>query len=92
MGFGIKPLGNRVVIKRVEAQEKSAGGILLASQAKEVPNIGDVVAVGEGKKDVEMLVKEDNRVIFSQYSGTTVKFEGEEYIILDQEDILAILK
>ncbi len=91
MDFGIRPLGDRVVIKRAQAEEKTAGGILLASQAKEQPNIADVVAVGNGKADVKMEVAVGDKVIFSHYAGATVKFQGEEYIIISQEDILAIL-
>lgn len=92
MSFGIKPLGDRVVIKRAEAQEKSAGGILLASQAKELPNVADVVAVGKGTDEVTMEVAVGDKVIFSQYGGMNVKYEGEEYIIISQSDILAVVE
>lgn len=89
MSFGIKPLGDRVVIKRLEAEEKTASGILLTGQAKEVPQMAEVVAVGPGTEDVKMEVKTKDVVIFSQYAGTEVKYEGENYNIIAQRDILA---
>ena len=92
MSFGIRPLGDRVVIKRVEAEEKTAGGILLTGHAKEQPQMAQVIAVGPGTEDVKMQVKEGETVIFSQYAGTVVKYDGEEYIILNQKDILATVE
>lgn len=92
MSFGIKPLGDRVVIKRLEAEEKTSSGILLTGQAKEQPQVAVVIAVGPGTEDEKMEVKVDNQVFFSQYAGTPVKFEGEEYIILNQRDILAVIE
>ncbi len=89
MSFGIKPLGDRVVIKRLEAEEKTASGIVLPGNAKEQPQMAQVVAVGPGTDDVKMEVVENDTVIFSKYAGTEVKFEGEEYTILNQRDILA---
>lgn len=89
MSFGIKPLGDRVVIKRLEAEEKTASGIVLPGNAKEQPQMAQVVAVGPGTEDVKMEVAENDTVIFSKYAGTEVKFEGEEYTILNQRDILA---
>lgn len=89
MSFGIKPLGDRVVIKRLEAEEKTQGGIILTSQAKEQPQMANVVAVGPGTKDDKMELKVGDVVIFSKYAGTEVKYEGEEYTILSQKDILA---
>ncbi len=89
MSFGIKPLGDRVVIKRVEAEEKTAGGILLTGQAKEKPQMAEVIAVGPGTDDVKMEVAAGDVVIFSQYAGSNVKYDGEEYIIMSQKDILA---
>ena len=91
MSFGIKPLGDKVVIKRKEAEEKTAGGSLLASQAKEKPSIGEVLAVGKGSKDVEMEVSVGDTVLFTHYAGTAVKYQSEEYIVLSQLDILAII-
>ena len=89
MSFAIKPLGDRVVIKRLEAEEKTASGIILPGQAKEKPQMAEVVAVGPGTKDVKMELAVGDMVIFSQYAGTEVKFEGEEYTIMAQRDILA---
>ena len=89
MSFGIKPLGDRVVIKRLEAEEKTASGIVLPGNAKEQPQMAQVVAVGPGTDDVKMEVVENDIVNFSKYAGTEVKFEGEEYTILNQRNILA---
>ncbi len=92
MSLGIKPLGDRVVIKKLEAEEKTASGIVLPGQAKERPQVAEVVAVGPGTEDVEMIVKVGDNVIFSQYAGTEVKYDGEEYTILSQKDILATVE
>ena len=89
MSFGIKPLGNRVVIKRVEAEEKTASGIVLPGQAKEKPQMAEIVAVGPGTEEEKMEVKVGDTVIFSQYAGTEIKYQGEEYTILTQRDVLA---
>ncbi len=92
----IKPLQDRVVIKMLEAEETTKGGILLASTAKEAPQIAEVVAVGPGGivdgKEVKMELKVGDKVIMSKYAGTTVKIDGEELIILKQSDILAIME
>lgn len=87
----IKPLGSRVVIKKLEAVETTKSGIVLPGQAKEQPQVAEVLAVGPGTKEVEMEVEVGNQVIFSKYSGTEVKHDGEEFIIVDQKDILAVL-
>ena len=92
MSLGIKPLGDRVVIKKLEAEEKTASGIVLPGQAKERPQVAEVVAVGPGTEAVEMIVKIGDNVIFSQYAGTEVKYDGEEYTILSQKDILATVE
>ena len=92
MSFGIKPLGNRVVIKRVEAEEKTASGIVLPGQAKEKPQMEEIVAVGPGTEEEKMEVKVGDTVIFSQYAGTEIKYQGEEYTILTQRDVLAIVE
>ena len=89
MSFAIKPLGDRVVIKRLEAEEKTASGIILPGQAKEKPQMAEVVSVGPGTEDVKMELAVGDMVIFSQYAGTEVKFEGEEYTIMAQRDVLA---
>lgn len=92
MSFGIKPLGDRVVIKKLEAEEKTESGLILTGTAKEKPQAAEVVAVGPGTEDVEMIVKVGDNVIFSQYAGTEVKYDGEEYTILSQKDILATVE
>ena len=91
MSFGIKPLGDRVVLKRVEAEEKTQGGIILAGNAKEVPQVAEVMAVGPGNKDVTMEVKVGDKVIFSKYGGSEIKHGGEEYIVMRQDDLLAVI-
>lgn len=91
----IKPLADRVVIKLVEAEETTKGGIILAGSAKEQPQIAEVIAVGPGGvvdgKDVEMYVEVGDRVLTSKYSGTEVKVDGDEFTIVRQSDILAIV-
>ena len=86
------PLGDRVVLKQVEAEEKTKSGIILTSQAQEKPQEATVISVGPGKDDVKMEVKVDDKVIYSKYAGTEVKLDGEEYIVVKQDDILAIVK
>ena len=92
----IKPLADRVVIKTVEAEETTKSGIILAGSAKEKPQVAVVLAVGPGGmvdgKEVEMLVKVGDKVLTSKYSGTEVKVDGEEYTIVRQSDILAIVE
>ena len=92
MSFGIKPLANRVVIKKLEAEEKTQGGIILANAAKEKPQTAEVVAVGPGTKDEVMEVKVGDKVIFSKFAGTEVKYDGREYTIMNQSDILAVVE
>jgi chaperonin GroES len=92
MSFGIKPLGDRVVIKKLEAEEKTESGLILTGTAKEKPQAAEVVAVGPGTDDVEMVVKVGDQVVYSQYAGTEVKYAGEEYTILSQKDILATIE
>lgn len=92
MSLGIKPLGNRVVIKKVEAEEKTQGGIILTGSAKEKPQMAEVVAVGPGTKDEVMELTEGDKVVFSKYAGTDIKYGGEEYTIMSQSDILAIVE
>ncbi len=94
--MAIKPLADRVVIKMVEAEETTKGGIILAGNAKEKPQVAEVVAVGPGGnvegKDVEMYVKVGDHVLTSKYSGTEIKLDGEEFTIVRQSDILAIVE
>ena len=92
----IKPLTDRVVIKMVEMEETTKGGIILAGAAKEKPQFAEVIAVGAGGvvdgKEVVMYVKKGDKVITSKYSGTEVKIDSEEYIIVRQSDILAVVE
>ena len=88
----IKPLADRVVIKKLEAEEKTQGGLILTSTAKEKPQVAEVVAVGPGTKDVKMELKVGDKVVFAKYGGTEIKYEGEEYTIMRQDDILAVVE
>lgn len=92
----MKPLGDRVVIKNMEAEETTKGGIILTAAAKEKPVMAEVIAVGPGGvvdgKEVSMQVKVGEKVIYSKYAGTEVKMDGIEYIIVKQSDILAIVE
>ena len=83
------PLGDRVVLKQLEAEQTTKSGIVLPGQEKEKPQQAEVIAVGPGTEDVKMELAVGDMVIFSQYAGTEVKFEGEEYTIMAQKDILA---
>lgn len=92
----LKPLGDRVVIELVETEEKTASGIVLPDSAKEKPQEGKVVAVGTGRvldsgERVALEVSEGDRIIFSKYAGTEVKYQGNEYLILRETDILAVI-
>ena len=89
--MNIKPLADRVLIKPAAAEEKTVGGIIIPDSAKEKPLKGEVKAVGQGTKDEEMVVKEGDTVLYGQYAGTEVEFEGEKYLIMRQSDILAII-
>lgn len=93
----LRPLGDRVVVEVIEVEEKTASGLVLPDSAKEKPQEGKVVAVGPGRvldngTRVEPEVKEGDIIIYSKYAGTEVKYEGKEYLILRESDILAVLK
>ena len=92
----LKPLGNRVVVKMSKAEETTKSGIILASSAKEKPQIAEVIEVGPGEevegKTIKMLVKKGDKVIASKYAGTEIKYEGQDLIIVKQSDILAIVE
>lgn len=92
----IKPLGSRVLIKMKEGEETTKGGIILSSGAQEKPQIAEVVEVGPGEKidgkPQEMYVKKGDNIIVSKYAGTEVKYDGEDYIIVKQDDILAVVE
>lgn len=92
----IKPVADRVLIKMEEGEETTKSGIILSTSAKEKPQIAKVIAVGSGGNvdgnNIEMYIKEGQKVIVSKYAGTEVKYEGEEYLIVKQSDILAIVE
>ena len=88
----IKPLLDRVLIKMVESEETTKSGIILSNGSKEKPQIAEVVGVGPGTEEVKMNVKVGDKVIINKYSGTEVKYEGTEYTIVKQEDILAVVE
>lgn len=94
--MNIKPLGDRVLIKVVESEETTKSGIVLPGTAKEKPQMAEVLAVGPGGvvdgKEIKMEVKVGDRVIYSKYAGTEVKMDGQEYIIVRQSDILAVVE
>ncbi|RMG67888.1 MAG: co-chaperone GroES [Calditrichaeota bacterium] len=95
--MSIKPLADRVVVKPLEEEDKTPGGIILPDTAKEKPQRGKVVAVGPGKLNekgerVKLEVKEGDVVLYGKYSGTEIKIDGEEYLILRESDILAIVE
>ena len=94
--MNIRPLGDRVVIKRVEAEETTKSGIVLPGAAKEKPQVAEVIAVGPGGlvdgKEVKMELKVGDKVLFSKYAGNEVKLDGEEVTILKQDDILAVVE
>ncbi len=87
----MRPINDRVVIKPAEAEETSKGGIILPEQAKEKPQRGVVVAIGPGKEDKGMTVKVDDVVLYGKYAGQEISYEGEDYIIMREDDILVIL-
>ena len=96
MGLSLKPLADRVVVEPAPAEDKSAGGIILPDTAQEKPQQGTVVAAGPGKVSdagslIEMTVKEGDKVLYGKYSGSVVAFDGTEYVIMRESDILAVL-
>ncbi len=93
----IRPLNDRILVKRLEEEEKTAGGIIIPDSAKEKPAEGEIVAVGPGKQNdngerVAMDVKVGDRVLFSKYGGTDVKIDGDDYLIMREDDILGVVE
>ena len=93
----IRPLHDRIIVKRLEEEEKTKGGIIIPDTAKEKPFEGKVIAVGEGKikKDgtkIPLEVKKGDRILFAKYGGTEVKIDGEEHLMMKEEDVLAIIE
>lgn len=91
MAIKIKPLADRVLVEAAQAEEKTAGGIIIPDTAKEKPQRGTVVAVGAGKKDEPMTVKAGDNVLYGKYAGTEINYEGKDYLIMKESDILAII-
>jgi chaperonin GroES len=94
--MNVKPLADRVIVKALEAEEKTAGGIIIPDNAKEKPQKGEVVAVGPGKisdsgQKITMEVKKGDKVLYGKYSGTEVTVDGKEYLIMRESDILAVI-
>ena len=95
--MNIRPLGDRLLVKRIEEEDKSKGGIIIPDSAKEKPQEGKVVAVGKGKmlddgKMVPLEIKAGDKILFGKYSGTDVKIEGEEHLIMREDDVLGIME
>ncbi|MBP5232362.1 MAG: co-chaperone GroES [Planctomycetes bacterium] len=95
--MAIQPLGDKIVVKRLEAAEVTKGGIVLPDSAKEKPKEGKIIAVGPGKicddgKRGAMQLKKGDRVLFTSYAGTEVKYDGEDYLIMSEEDVLAVVE
>ena len=93
----LRPLHDRIVVQRTEEEERTAGGIIIPDTAKEKPQQGKVVAVGEGKfmddgKRSPLMVKEGDRILFSKYAGTEIKVEGDELLIMREDDVLAVIE
>jgi chaperonin GroES len=95
--MAVKPLGDKILVKRLEAESKTAGGIVLPDTAKEKPKEGKVIAVGDGKtldsgKKAPFQVKKGDRILFASFAGTEIKIEAEEYLIMSEDDILAVIE
>jgi chaperonin GroES len=90
-GINIKPLADRVIIEPAQAEQKTAGGIIIPDTVKEKPQRGMVVAVGPGKKDEPMTVKVGDQVLYGKYAGTEITVEGKDYLIMRESDIVAII-
>ena len=89
--MNIRPLADRVLIKPAAAEEKTLGGIIIPDSAKEKPLKGEIVSVGNGTKDEEMVVKVGDNVLYGKYAGTEIELDGEKYLIMRQADVLAII-
>ncbi len=91
MEVNIKPLSDRVLVKPDPAETKTSSGIIIPDTAKEKPQKGTIMAVGKGKKNEPMILKEGDRVLYGKYSGTELKWENEEYLIMRESDVIAII-
>ena len=92
MSVGIRPLGARVLIKKIEVEEKTEGGIILTNANKKAPQMAEIVAVGNGTKDEPMELKVGEKVVFSQFGGNDIEYDGEDYTLMNQSDILAVIE
>ncbi len=97
MAMKVRPLHNRLIVRRVEEDEKTAGGIIIPDAAKEKPQQGRVIAVGPGRRDdkgkiIPMEINKGDRVLFSKYGGNEVNLDGDEHLIINEDDVLAILE
>ena len=96
MGARMRPLHDRVIVKRIEEEERTKGGIIIPDTAKEKPQEGQVIAVGPGRREDGKVIKPDvkagDRILFSKYSGTEIKLDGEEHIIMREDDILGVIE
>lgn len=91
MGLNIKPLADRVIVKPADAEETTSGGIIIPDTAKEKPQRGTVMAVGPGKKDEPTSLSEGDTVLYGKYSGTEINVEGDDYLIMRESDIFAVI-
>lgn len=89
--MNVKPLADRVLVKPAEAEEKTASGIIIPDSAKEKPLRGEIIAVGKGTKDEEMVLAQGDHVLYGKYAGTEIELNGEKYLIMRQSDVLAII-
>jgi len=89
--MNIKPLADRVLVKPATAEEKTIGGIIIPDSAKEKPLKGEVMAVGNGTKDEEMVLKQGDKVLYGKYAGTEIEWNGEQFLIMRQSDVLAVI-
>jgi chaperonin GroES len=89
--MSIKPLADRVLVKPAAAEEKTVGGIIIPDSAKEKPLKGEVIAVGNGTKDEEMVLKPGDKVLYGKYAGTEIELDGEQFLIMRQSDVLAVI-
>jgi chaperonin GroES len=97
MAAKVRPLHNRLIVRRIDEDDTTAGGIIIPDSAKEKPQQGDVIAVGPGKRDdsgnvIKMDVQKGDRVLFSKYAGTEVALDGEDHLIVTEDDVLAVLE
>jgi chaperonin GroES len=97
MAAKVRPLHNRLIVRRIDEDERTTGGIIIPDSAKEKPQQADVIAVGPGKRDdtgnvIKMDVQKGDRVLFSKYSGSEVNLDGDEHLIITEDDVLAILE